>query len=342
MPFFKSPRAGGERSAENPGGKFFAVAFHIASGDDNSVFVGAIIFGNDDIVRDINQSSSQVTGFGSLQRSVGLALSGSVSGDEIFQNSQSFLVTGPDGKINNLAGRVYHQAFHPRHLSQLTKRPSGAGRHHGVNRAHFIHRSRNQVFNFIFGSLPNFYDFVVSFRIGQKAVLILAFDFNSQLFRFRQNFFFIFRQFKVVITPAYAGSRRIFETEFFYPVQNIRSSVNAVFLNQPGDDGRQDFFARFFVDVRKIVRQGAVEHQPSDGRFKNFSVENFIFGQFDRQNFYLRSYVNFSETAGQNGIVGRRIIISLSLGGRLNLGQPITAQNHIFRRINDRLAVSRP
>src|SRR3989344_1116250 len=258
MPFFKSPRAGGERSAENPGGKFFAVAFHIASGDDNSIFVGAIIFGNDDIVRDVNQPSGQVTGFGSLQRSVGLALSGSVSGDEIFQNSQSFLVTGPDRKINNLSGRVYHQAFHPRHLSQLAERSSGAGSYHSVNRAHFIHRSRNQVFNFIFGSLPNFYDFVVSFRIGQKAVLILAFDFNGQLFRFRQNFFFLFRQFKIMITPAYAGSRRVSETEFLYSVQNIRRRVNAVFLNQPGNDGRQDFFARLFVDVRKIVRQGTV------------------------------------------------------------------------------------
>src|SRR3989338_3642925 len=342
MAFFEIAGGRGESSAENPGGKFFAVTFHHFSENNNSFFVGAALFGNDDIMRDINQPSGQVTGFGSHQRSVGLAFSGSVSGDEIFQNSQSFFVAGPDRKINNLAGRVYHQTFHSSHLSQLAERSSGAGSYHGVNRAHFIHRSRNQIFNFILRSLPNFYDFVVSFRIGQKAVLILAFDFNGQFFRRRQNFFFLFRQFKVVITPAYAGNRRVSETQFFYSVQNIRRRVNAVFLNQPGDNGRQDFFARLFVDVRKIVRQVAVEHQSADGCFKNFSVENFVFRYVAWQNFYFRSYVRFSETAGQNGVVGRRIIISISLGGWLNLSQPITAQNHILRRVNYRLAVARP
>ena len=259
-------------------------------------------------MRYVNELSGQITGFGSFQRSVGLAFSGAVSGDKIFQNSQAFFVAGTNGKINDFAGRVDHQAFHAGHLPQLIKRASGAGSDHGVNRSHFIHRFRNQILNFILRSLPNFYDFVVSFRVGQEALLILAFLISRACFSAsRQNFSFLFRQFEVVITPAYAGNRRLLESEFFYPVQNIRRGVNAVFFNQPRDERRQNFFAGFFVDVRKIIRQSAVEHKPADGRFKDFSVENFIFRQIVRQNFYFSPYVRFVETVGQNRVIGRGV-----------------------------------
>jgi len=87
--------------------------------DDETVLGAAIIFGNDQILRHIDQTTGQVTGVGGLQRGIGQALTSAVSRDEVLENVQTFAEVGGNRRFDNRAIRLRHQAAHTGQLTNL-------------------------------------------------------------------------------------------------------------------------------------------------------------------------------------------------------------------------------
>ena len=74
----------------------------------------AIQAGDDHILRDINKFPRQVTRIGCLECSVGKSLTGTVGGDKIFEHGKSLTEIGGDRPLDNLTGRLGHEAPHTR------------------------------------------------------------------------------------------------------------------------------------------------------------------------------------------------------------------------------------
>ena len=64
-------------------------AFH-DRGDDDAVERLAILFGDDHVLRDVDETAREVTGVGGLERRVGQTLTGAVRGDEVLQHREAF------------------------------------------------------------------------------------------------------------------------------------------------------------------------------------------------------------------------------------------------------------
>ena len=71
---------------------------HRKSAERTAVFVG-----DDDILRHVNQTTGQVAGVSGLQRGIGKTLTGTVRGDEVLENRQSFLEVGKNRVLDDLS-----------------------------------------------------------------------------------------------------------------------------------------------------------------------------------------------------------------------------------------------
>ena len=97
----------------------------------------AVLLADDDVLRDVHQTTGQVARVGGPQRGVGQTLAGTVRGDEVLQHGQALAEVRLDRARDDLALRVGHQTTHAGDLADLHPVTAGArGDHHvdGVRR----------------------------------------------------------------------------------------------------------------------------------------------------------------------------------------------------------------
>ena len=101
----------------------------------HNTFCGAaIVFGDDDVLRHVDQAAGQITGIGCLERRIGQTLAGAVRRDEVLQHVQTFAEVRGDRRFDDFARRLGHQTAHTGKLADLLFGSARAGVGHDVNR----------------------------------------------------------------------------------------------------------------------------------------------------------------------------------------------------------------
>ena len=78
-------------------------------------------------MRNVNQSSRQITGVGCTQRGIGQTFTRAVGRNEVFQNGQSLTEVGLNRDFYSFTGRVGHQTTHTADLLNLVLGTTGSG-----------------------------------------------------------------------------------------------------------------------------------------------------------------------------------------------------------------------
>src|SRR3989338_9087993 len=98
MPFFENQflirplRVLRQNSSENPCVKRFSVLLNIFSDYLEAGRIFAILFSNNQFLRDIDKAARKISGMRGLKRGIRRSFSGAVCRDKIFQNVKAFLV----------------------------------------------------------------------------------------------------------------------------------------------------------------------------------------------------------------------------------------------------------
>ena len=87
--------------------------------EQNTFRAAAILDGDDGMLGDVDEPTSQVTGVCGTQRGVGHTFPSTVGRHEVFQHGQTFAEVRLNGQFDDFAGWVGHQATHAGHLGQL-------------------------------------------------------------------------------------------------------------------------------------------------------------------------------------------------------------------------------
>ncbi len=86
----------------------------------------AIVLGNHQVLRHVDQTTGQVTRVGGLQCRIGQTLTRAVSRDEVLEYVQAFTEVRGNRRFDNRAVRLGHQAAHTGQLADLGGRTAGA------------------------------------------------------------------------------------------------------------------------------------------------------------------------------------------------------------------------
>ena len=174
---------------------------HFTALDDGahqrSIAGTAVLLGHHQVLGHVDQAAREVTGVGGLQRRVGQALAGAVRGDEVLQHVQAFTEVGRDGRLDDRAVGLGHQAAHARQLANLRRAAARArvGHHvDGVERLllDFLavailglllgQLGHHDLGDFVAGLAPDVDHLVVAFAGGDQARDVLLLDFLDLFF----------------------------------------------------------------------------------------------------------------------------------------------------------------
>ena len=144
----------------------------------------AVVLGDDDVLRHVNETAGEVARVGGLQCRIGQALTCAVRRDEVLEHREAFAEVRGDGRFNDFARRLGHQSAHTGELTNLLLRTTGAGVGHDVDRVHgaffvrALHVAEHLVRHLIGNGRPHLDDLVRTLAVGDGAVHVLLLDFD--------------------------------------------------------------------------------------------------------------------------------------------------------------------
>ncbi len=150
----------------------------------------AVDFRDDHVLRDVHEAPREVPGVRGLQRGVREALAGAVRRDEVLQHGQPFTEVRRDGRLDDFAGRLRHQAAHAGELPDLLLAAAGAGVRHDVDRVEALpglverlHLAEHLVGDALGHFRPDGDDLVLPLAVGDRAFLVLTLDLDDLVAR---------------------------------------------------------------------------------------------------------------------------------------------------------------
>ena len=102
-------------------------------GHADAVERAAVVLADDRVLRDVDQTTGEVTRVRRLERGVGETLAGAVRRDEVLEHRETFAEVRDDGVLDDLARGLGHEASHRGQLANLLGRAAGSGVGHDVD-----------------------------------------------------------------------------------------------------------------------------------------------------------------------------------------------------------------
>ncbi len=170
-------------------------------------FEGAtIVFGNHQILRNVYQTTRQITGVSGFQCGIRQTFTRTVRGDEVLEYVQTFTEVRGDWRFDDGAIWLRHQTTHTCQLTNLCCRTTrtGVGHHVDAVEGNLLlfdavtvnHGFGLQVVHHRFGytivrRCPDIDNFVIAFARGNQTRLELLLDLSNFSFRFRDDLVFL-------------------------------------------------------------------------------------------------------------------------------------------------------
>ena len=194
----------------------------------DAVHGAAVVLVDDDVLRHVHQSTGQIARVGGLQRGVGKTLARAVGGDEVLHDGEPFAEVRRDRRLDDLAGRLGHQAAHARQLTDLLLRASGARVRHDVDGVEVaprpverLHFGEHLVSDLLGDIRPDRDDLVVSLTVGDRPFEILPFDLDHLFARFVHELHLLLGDDEVIDPDREARSRGVSEPEVLQAVEHL-------------------------------------------------------------------------------------------------------------------------
>ena len=336
-------------------------AFH-DRGDRDAVRGAAVLLDHDDVLSHVDEPARQVAGVGRLQRRVGETLAGAVRRDEVLEDREALAEVRRDGRLDDLARRLGHEAAHAGELAHLLLGASGARVGHDVDRvelrAHLVgllHLLEHLVGDVLGRPVPDVDDLVVALAGRDDAGGALRLDLDDLLAGGREELFLLGRDDHVVDADrdARAGGRG--KAQVLQVVEHLDRHLLAEGQVDVADEVRQASLLQVPVDERDDVRQGAVENDAPDRRVDQRPLDVLDLGVRQVLVVVLRRQIGvLARVAHADGGVRRDVALlegqddfvevgedaPLALRARAGLGQVVDAEHQVLRGDGERPARS--
>ena len=313
----------------------------------------AIVFTDNHFLRNVYQTTGQVTGVSCSQSGISQTFTSTTRGNKVFQNVQAFTIVCTNRNFDGSTGGIGNQTTHTGKLTNLTHGTTGAGICHHKDWIVTVQIFLKCFCNIVCCFFPCLQNHVVTLCIGQQTHIEFICDFINLLLCFCNQLFFRRWNGSITYSNGNCTSGGIFIALCFYLIQNFGCFGSTVYFNTFVDNSTKLFFtcqeADFIikhgirirtVHIAQILRNWTVEDNTSHGGIYQFGNRFSIY-------FHGTAYFNFCMEAHCLCIVCHQSFIFISEDfafTRLAVffqSQIIGAQNHVLCRNCNRASVGR-
>ena len=222
---------------------------------DLDALAGAtILFTNDDVLRDVNQTTSQVARLCGTKCRISKTLTSTVRCDEVLENGQAFAVVRLNRTLNELLLRVGHQTTHTRDLLDLRPVTTRARVDHAVHSVAIVEVTAHVVCNLLGAFEPKVNEVLVAVFFEDEAGVKVFLNLGCASLVFSKNFFLAWRRLDVGERDRDTRPRRPVEAGRLQGIEAFCNQNVRVTLGQGVDDLTELLLADDLVDERVVNR----------------------------------------------------------------------------------------
>ena len=322
----------------------------------------AIILGDDEVLRDVDEAAREVARVRGLQRRVGEALARAVRADEVLQHVQALAEVRRDRRLDDRAVRLRHQSAHPGELPDLRRRAARARVGHHVDRVERLLLDRlavavdhvdgaelrhHRLRDVVAGAAPDVDHLVVALALRDQARGVLRLDLLHLRFGLVDDLVLLLRHQHVVGRERDAAARREAVTRLHQLVGEDHGLAQPAAAEARVDDLRDLLLLERLVDgrERQAGRQDLGEQRAAHRRLE---ADDLVDGLAARgglgllqPDVHLRVQLDLARLVGalDFGDVGEEHPLALRVD--LVARRVVEAQHDVLRRHDARLAVRR-
>ena len=323
----------------------------------------AILLGDHQILRHVDQPPCQVARVGGLQRGVGQALARAVGRDEVLQNIKTLAEIGRDRRLDDRAVRLGHQATHSSELADLRGRPACARVGHHVDRierflVHFVAVAVNRPLlgklghhdlgDFVTGLAPDVDHFVVALPRSYQARCVLLPDLFDLLFGALDDGVLFLGDKHVVDANRNSGLGRQAKAVLQQLVGEHHRLLKPALSERHVDELGDFLLLQGLVNVGKGQTFGQYLRQqgPARGRLPQLGrrlqlAAVLVLGVLGQAHIDARGQIHFAGVKGALHFTDIGEDQTLSLAVDALTRRVVKTQHHVLRRNDGRLSVGR-
>src|SRR6185312_9833787 len=309
----------------------------------------AVVLADDDILRDVDETTGEVTGVCGAQSGVGQSLTGAVGRDEVLGDREPLAVARDDRTRDDLTLRVRHQASHTGDLTNLhpvTTRTRGDHAVDVVVRRHvFFHR----LGDFSGCLVPDLDELLTTLGVGREALLELGLNLGGLLLVALDDGALRRRREHIRQSNGDTGASGPVETGILDAVERCRDLHLGVPLREVVDDRGQLTLVGDCLDVGVVGRQGLVEDRATQRGVEQepLTLDKALRG-------LTLGEVQVVEADAHLGVEVQRVLVerqdrlgdgceraTLADDIRLQRGQVVQTDDHVLRWQGHRTAIRR-
>ena len=323
----------------------------------------AVVLTDDNILRNVDQTTGQITRVGGTKGGVGKSLTGAAGGNEVFENVKTLAVVCTDRSFDRTSRGVGDKSAHTGKLTNLVHGASGSRIGHHVDGVVFVKIVLKGGHNVVGGLIPNFDDKAVTLVVAYETSLKVLGDFVDVFLGIGNELLLGGRNKCIADGDGYGTDGGIMITGGLDFIEHLGGDGGAVNLDAAVDDlaehtlayllgdgialfveGKADFKVKLVtldgsVHKTEVLRNGIVEDYIADGGVHK-AGNAFALGVFAEI-----AHLNGSVQLDCAVVIGHHGLVSVAeyLAGTLFLGldksQIVGAENHVLGGHADRLSV---
>ena len=225
----------------------------------------AVVLTDDDILRDVDQTTGQVPRLCGLQRGIRQALAGAVRGDEVLQDREPLLVVGEDRACDDLALRVRHQTTHTGDLAHLHPVASGTRVHHPVDRVGRLEVLTHGLVDLVGRLGPDIDQLGIALDLGDQTEVTVLLDLRGLGLVLRDDLRLIGRGDHVGEREGRTRAGRPGEAVILQRIQGCGDLALVIALSESVDDAAQTLLADLALHEGEALGQRLVEVNGTQG-----------------------------------------------------------------------------
>ena len=265
-------------------------------------------------------------------------------GNEVIGYRQAFAEVCRDRQVDDLTGRVSHEAAHAGELTHLLLVTTGTGVSHHEDWVEGVHVVHHGVSDIVRGLRPEGDDLVVTLVLGDETAVVLALDLVDDLLRIADDDLLLRRHDDVGDGDRHAGDAGVMVAEVLDTVDDFCRLRGAKVVIAVSNEFAKLFLVHedaelplaillVLMVVAQLRRQDLVEDHAAEGRADEAVALDAAAD--------LRLQLEVVLLISEQCLGDARDDHAFALGARLEDRQVVGTENHILRRDDDWLAVLR-
>src|SRR5579863_7343477 len=234
----------------------------------NAVAGRAIIFADDHVLSDVDETACEVARVGGTERRIRKTLTRAVRRDEVLEDGKAFFERRLDRDLEDSPRRVGHESAHTAELLHLGDRATSTGRRHHEDRIERILRRLHGAGDGVAGLRPDLDRLVVAFVVADEALIEQTVQFVDFALRFVEDVVLRLRHDDVADRHGRTRERCKVEAELLDRIEEARGLSVTVTAIAVGNRLFEGALVDDAVDVLFVPlhRESRIEDRATNGR----------------------------------------------------------------------------